>query len=130
MATGTIPNPTPTLETPSTEYLTNEKFFGSPVYAKIISLGALTANTPLTREFFTLGSAVVNPGKIVRWTAFATAQANVVVYAPYDDEAQNNRVILTARAYWYKSTYWRCRLTLKSSVDMTDAYGCVWYTKE
>ena len=126
MASGTIPNPTPTLETPSTEYLTNEKFFGSPVYAKIISLGALTANTPLTREFFTLGSAVVNPGKIVRWTAFATATSNVITYAPYDDGSTQ----FTARAYWYKSTYWRCRLTILSNIDMTDVYGCVWYTKE
>lgn len=126
MATGTIPNPVPTLETVGTEYLTNEKFLGKPVYAKIISFGSLTANTDSVKEFRTLGSTVVNPGHVVRWTAWATASATVVAYAPYDD----GTAVLTGRALWYKATYWRCRLVLKSNVAMTDAYGCVWYTLE
>ena len=122
MASGTIRKLFPSLETVGTEYLTNEMFLGKPVYAKIISYGALTANTDSIKEFFTVAN---NPGHIVRYTAWATLGSSVY-YAPYNDGTR----ILSVNAYWYNSNYWRCRLQLKSNQNMTDAYGCVWYTKE
>lgn len=110
------------------EFATAEHFLGNTktVYVQTKNVGSITANTVKTVAF---ASNLPARGHILRCSAEGVNANNTnnMLVAPFDDG--NNT--FKANAYYYASSnVWSARIGLLSSVDMTNVYATLWYTKE
>jgi len=110
-----------------TEYLLAEKYRGKDVYCKCMANGtnnstSIAAGGTGTAEYAKGLSAA---GSIVRGDAFCDINGTVHAHLPYKDASAD----IAVRMYYYYNATWRARLSIDSSVAITNVYGCLWYTK-
>lgn len=113
-----------------TEYLLAEQYRGKDVYCKCMIFGAnndgsIAANTTSTKEFVT---GLTNPGHIVRGYAYGDLNDSNHIHLPFKDSSNHE---VNVRMYYYKGGgTWRARLAIDTNSELTNVYGCLWYTKD